>query len=35
MDSQKVKTNSFCVGHKQYSATKTNVLDITFDKKNW
>ena len=33
MSSQKFKTNSFCVGHKSYSATKNIAGEITFIKK--
>ena len=33
MSFQKFKTNSYCVGQKQYSGNKNNVGQITFDKK--
>ena len=33
MNSQKLKTNSYCVGHKGYSSTKNIAGEITFNKK--
>ena len=33
MNSQKFKTNSYCVGHKGYSGTKNITGEITINKK--